>query len=108
VEKEWAIGICELAEGIDPFDNRDIFIFKYFLDKDILIVLHIFISMANKNHTLIVRVTERQLRFLTDILLDENRSKSQVLREALNLYLVEKSIRNASTESKVEQSRPTK
>jgi len=64
--------------------------------------------MAHLNHTLIVRVTERQLRFLSDVLLEENRSKSQLLREALNLYLVEKSIRNASTEPKTEQPRQNK
>jgi hypothetical protein len=106
IELRWPIGICELPDGIDPIDNRAEFIFNYFLSKRRRIALHqIVIYMAHLNHTLIVRVTERQLRFLTDVLLDENRSKSQVLREAINLYLVEKSSRNASTEPTKEQPR---
>jgi hypothetical protein len=54
--------------------------------------------MANKNHAIIVRVSERQLRFLTEALIKEQRTKSQILRDALNQYLIEKSPRHEITE----------
>lgn len=46
--------------------------------------------MINKPHKIIVRITESQLRFLTDVLVREQRTKSQILREALIDYLIEK------------------
>jgi len=50
-------------------------------------------DMATKSHKIIVRITENQLRFLTDVLVKEQRTKSQIIREALNQYLIEKSNR---------------
>jgi metal-responsive CopG/Arc/MetJ family transcriptional regulator len=46
--------------------------------------------MANKSRKIIARITENQLRWLTDVLIQEQRTKSQVIRDALNQYLVEK------------------
>ena len=56
--------------------------------------------MVTKSQKIIARITESQLRWLTDILIQEQRTKSQILREALNLYLIEKSPRHEITESK--------
>jgi hypothetical protein len=54
--------------------------------------------MVAKSHKIIVRITESQLRWLTDILIKEQRTKSQILREALNQYLIEKTLRNEPPE----------
>lgn len=54
--------------------------------------------MSAKPNKLVVRITENQLRWLTDVLIKEQRTKSQVIREALNLYLIEKNKRYASNE----------
>jgi metal-responsive CopG/Arc/MetJ family transcriptional regulator len=59
--------------------------------------------MVAKSHKIIVRITESQLRWLTDILIKEQRTKSQILREALNQYLIEKTRRNEPTEIKFNQ-----
>ena len=45
--------------------------------------------MNPKHNKLVVRITENQLRWLADVLVQEQRTKSQVLREALNNYLIE-------------------
>lgn len=57
-------------------------------------------GMGKKSHKIIVRITESQLRWLTDILIQEQRTKSQILREALNQYLIEKTRRNETPERK--------
>jgi len=49
-------------------------------------------DMVTKSHKIIVRITESQLRWLTDLLIREQRTKSQILREALNQYLIEKTV----------------
>jgi len=54
--------------------------------------------MANKPHTLIVRVSERQMRFLAETLLQEQRSKSKIIREALNQYLLENYSKHGNSE----------
>jgi len=64
--------------------------------------------MAKKPHSLIVRVTERQLRFLTDIMVEENRCKSEVLRTAINQYLIENSTKHANSEPAQEKPRKVK
>jgi len=54
-------------------------------------VIHlIFIGMTNKPRKLIIRISEQQARFLADIVLKEERTRSEITREALNQYLVEK------------------
>lgn len=55
-------------------------------------------KMAAKSHKIIIRITESQARWLTDVLIQEQRSKSEVLREALSLYLIEKTNRHETTE----------
>ena len=62
-------------------------------------------DMVTKSHKIIVRITESQLRWLTDVLIQEQRTKSQILREALNQYLIEKTNRNEITESRNKQFR---
>jgi metal-responsive CopG/Arc/MetJ family transcriptional regulator len=62
-------------------------------------------DMVTKNQKIIVRITESQLRWLTDILIQEQRTKSEILREALNMYLIEKSPRHEITENKDKQVR---
>ena len=52
--------------------------------------------MERKCKHLIVRVTESQLRTLTDILLEEEITKSTFLRRMLNKYLADKT-KNTST-----------
>lgn len=61
--------------------------------------------MTNKPYKIIARITESQLRWLTDVLIQEQRSKSEILREALNQYMVEKSKRHAITDPPKKQSR---
>jgi metal-responsive CopG/Arc/MetJ family transcriptional regulator len=60
--------------------------------------------MGTKSHKIIVRITESQLRWLTDILIKEQRTKSQILREALNQYLIEKTRRKEPPEINFKQS----
>lgn len=61
----------------------------------------------SKPHKIIVRVSESQLRWLADVLIQEQRTKSQVIREALNQYLVENNNRYTSYEPS-EQTQKTK
>jgi hypothetical protein len=49
----------------------------------------IFMVMAKKTKHLRVRLTESQARRLVSLIILEQRSKSQVIRDALNRYLVE-------------------
>jgi hypothetical protein len=54
----------------------------------------VFINMTKMAKTLTVRLTENQFRHLADTLVNEERSKSSILREALHKYLVENHIKN--------------
>jgi metal-responsive CopG/Arc/MetJ family transcriptional regulator len=45
--------------------------------------------VTNKSHKLVVRISENQLRWLSNVLIQEQRTKSEILRDALNKYLVE-------------------
>jgi hypothetical protein len=45
--------------------------------------------MVTKSQKIVVRITESQLRWLTDVLIQEQVSKSQIVRNALNGYLIE-------------------
>lgn len=61
-------------------------------------VIHlIFIDMAKKVKHVIIRITEAQFRWLADILLIENRNRSEVMRDALNRYLIEQSHNNKNS-----------
>lgn len=46
--------------------------------------------MANKSRKIIARISENQLKWLTEMIIQEQRNKSEILRDALNQYLVEK------------------
>jgi metal-responsive CopG/Arc/MetJ family transcriptional regulator len=61
--------------------------------------------MGLKSHKIIVRITESQLRFLNSFLIQEQRTKSSVLRDALNRYLIEESHRNEIKENYKNQDR---
>jgi len=56
--------------------------------------------MERKSKKLIVRVTESQLRALTDILLEEEITKSTFLRRMLNKYLADESKNSSSLKKK--------
>ncbi len=47
--------------------------------------------MATKSKKLIIRITEQQAKFLADIVILEQRTRSEITRQALNQLLVEKS-----------------
>jgi metal-responsive CopG/Arc/MetJ family transcriptional regulator len=59
--------------------------------------------MGLKSHKIIVRITETQLRFLNSVLIQEQRTKSSVLRDALNRYLIEEGQRYETKENKKNQ-----
>lgn len=61
--------------------------------------------MVLKTKKIIARITESQQRWLTEVLIKEQRTKSQVLRDALNLYLIEKSKKNENPERNDKQSK---
>ena len=67
----------------------------------------IFMDMS-KPHKIIVRISESQLRWLADVLVQEQRTKSQILREALNQYLIEKNNRYPADESSKPQTKTKK
>ena len=45
--------------------------------------------MGKKINHIRVRITEAQLRWLASVVIDEQRTKSEIIRDALNKYLVE-------------------
>jgi len=49
----------------------------------------VFISMGSKVQHLRIRITEGQYRILSQLLLGERRSKSQIVRDAINMYVAE-------------------
>lgn len=48
--------------------------------------INIFISM-NKNRKVTIRITESQMRRLSDTLIDEQKNQSQFLREMIDKYV---------------------
>ena len=48
------------------------------------------LSMELKSRKIVVRITESQLRWLTRVLIQEQVNKSDIVRNALNAYLIEK------------------
>ncbi len=57
---------------------------------------------------LIIRITEQQARFLADIVIQEQRSRSEITRQALNQLLVEKSNKYNDNQAKNGETKPTK
>ena len=58
----------------------------------------IFIIMNTMSKKLVVRITDSQARWLTKVLSQENATKSQIIRNALNSYLIEKTHMNENLE----------
>jgi len=61
---------------------------------------HIFIDMR-KSKTLRVRITENQLKRLTDVLIEEELNKSELIREMIDKYV--RSCRNPQNKDVVQE-----
>lgn len=64
--------------------------------------------MAAMKEKLIIRITEQQARFLADIAIKEQRSRSEITRQALNQLLVEKSNKYKDIQAKHEETKSKK
>ena len=60
--------------------------------------------MVTKPHKIIIRLSENQLQGLLDIIVREQVNKSELVRNAINAYLVEKSYRHENTKTNKKQS----
>ena len=58
----------------------------------------IYMDMVHKKEKLIIRITEQQARFLADVVIREQRTKSEITRQALNEFLLEKINRYENSE----------
>ena len=95
-----------MVKGIDLFDNSVQFKFKKLLVKSgDLYYEEIFIGMEKKTRPISLRLKESQVRWLTEILIEERRTKSEILRDALNRYLVENIRRNELPENNFKKPR---
>lgn len=56
--------------------------------------------MAVKPKKLIIRITEQQAKFLADIVIQEQRTRSEIARQALNQLLIEKSNNKKDNQAK--------
>jgi len=54
-----------------------------------LYYIKIFISMGPKSRKVVIRITESQARWLTEVIIQEQKTQSQIIRTAINDYLVE-------------------
>ena len=57
---------------------------------NILSDIPIFINMGKLNKKIVVRITQRQLEFLVEETLKQNKSISQVVRKALTEHFIKK------------------
>jgi|WetSurSiteA1Bulk_404760.scaffolds.fasta_scaffold81684_1 hypothetical protein len=69
------------------------------------VIQGIFMIMGKKVKHIRIRITEAQFRWLADVLITEQRTKSAVIRDALNNYLLEECHRNEIKENKKNQNR---
>jgi hypothetical protein len=60
----------------------------------------VFISMKPMSKRLVVRITDSQAKWLAIALSQENTTKSRIIRNAINSYLVEKTRLNEDLENK--------
>jgi len=60
----------------------------------------VFISMNTMSKKLGVRITESQAKLVARALSQENTTKSRIIRNALNSYLIEKTLLNENLEKK--------
>ncbi len=54
---------------------------------------------------LIIRLTGQQARFLAEVVINEQRSKSEIARQALNQLLIEKSNNKKDNQAKNEETK---
>lgn len=64
----------------------------------------IVITMNSMAIKLVVRITDSQARWLNKVLSQENTTKSRIIRNALNSYLIEKTHINENLEKKEKRS----
>lgn len=64
--------------------------------------------MAVKPKKLIIRITEQQAKFLADIVIQEQRTRSEIARQALNQLLIEKSNNKKDNQAKNGETKPKK
>jgi len=64
--------------------------------------------MAAMKEKLIIRITGQQARFLADVVINEQRSKSEIARQALNQLLIEKSNKYNDNQAKNEEPKSKK
>ena len=68
----------------------------------------IFIDMTALNEKLIIRISGQQAQFLAEVVINEQRSKSEIARQALNQLLIEKSNNKKDNQAKNGETKPKK
>ena len=56
--------------------------------------------MVTKSKKLIIRITEQQAKFLADIVIQEQRTRSEIARQALNQLIIEKSSKHKDNQAR--------
>ncbi len=56
--------------------------------------------MVTKSKKLIIRITEQQAKFLADIVIQEQRTRSEIARQALNQLIIEKSSKHKDNQTR--------
>ncbi len=64
--------------------------------------------MTALNEKLIIRISGQQARFLAEVVINEQRSKSEIARQALNQLLIEKSNKKNDNQPKNGETKPKK
>ena len=64
--------------------------------------------MTALNEKLIIRISGQQAQFLAEVVINEQRSKSEIARQALNQLLIEKSNKKNDNQAKNGETKPKK
>ncbi len=56
--------------------------------------------MVTKSKKLIIRITEHQAKFLADIVIQEQRTRSEIARQALNQLIIAKSSKHKDNQTR--------
>ena len=64
--------------------------------------------MTALNEKLIIRISGQQAQFLAEVVINEQRSKSEIARQALNQLLIEKSNNKKDNQTKNGETKPKK
>lgn len=64
--------------------------------------------MTALNEKLIIRISGQQAQFLAEVVINEQRSKSEIARQALNQLLIEKSNNKKDNQAKNGETKPKK